>query len=243
MTETRINLDRCDCSACVVLKRSDWRVLCGEDLAILTAGITSRRYESGETIFWMGEVNHGIYCVSSGAVAVRKIDTEGNAVLLQLGYPGDTLGYRSFLSEGEHKTTAEALGPTHICHVRPETISRLLERNPSLGLQFLKRASQELEQAHDAIVQNVTLSNRQRFAHLLLVLARRHGRPRPDGSRTIVLPLSRRDLASMIGARHETLSRIIGRLEADGVANFSGRHVHVPEIDALVKELAPELAA
>jgi DNA-binding Lrp family transcriptional regulator len=41
------------------------------------------------------------------------------------------------------------------------------------------------------------------------------------------LPLSRRDLASMIGTRHETLSRIISRLEEDGVARFSGRTVHV----------------
>ena len=79
--------------------------------------------------------------------------------------------------------------------------------------------------------------------HLLLVLARRHGRPRSDGSRIIDLPLSRRDLASMIGTRHETLSRIIGRLEADGVAMFSGRHVHVPRIDALMREVDPGLPA
>ena len=243
MTEMKFRVDECACSACLVLQRSDWRVLECKDLSILSSGVTSRHYEAGETIFWMGEPNRGLYCISTGSVAVRKIDPEGNAVLLQLGYPGDTLGYRSYLAQGEHKTTAEALGPTRVCHVRHETVTRLLERNPGLGLQFLRRASEELEQAYDSIVQSVTLSNRQRFAHLLLVLARRHGRPRPDGSRTIVLPLSRRDLASMIGARHETLSRIIGRLEADGVANFSGRHVHVPEIDALIKELEPGLAA
>ncbi len=31
----------------------------------------------------------------------------------------------------------------------------------------------------------------------------------------------------MIGVRHETLSRIIGRLEEEGLARFSGRHVTV----------------
>ncbi len=242
MAESKSKVDGCACSVCHVLQRSDWRVLGGEDLAILSSGVGVREYRAGETIYGMGESNRGIYCISGGAVGVRKIDAKGNSVLLRLGYPGDTLGYRSFLLGAEHKTAAEALGPTHLCHVPPKTVSQLLERNPSLGLQFLQRASAELEHAHDAIVQSVTLSNRQRFAHLLLVLARRHGRRQSNGARTIDLPLSRRDLASMIGTRHETLSRIIGRLEADGVASFSGRHVHVPRIDALVEELDPGLA-
>lgn len=239
MGERDARLSECICSVCHVLQRSDWRVLASEDLSTLSSGVSPREYGAGETIYWMGQPNRGIYCISGGSVGVRRIDADGNSVLIHLGYPGDTLGYRSFLAQGEHKTSAEALGPTHVCHVRSETVSRLLERNPSLGLQFLRRASHELEHAHDAIVQSVTLSNRQRFAHLLLVLARRHGEPRPDGSRIIDLPLSRRDLASMIGTRHETLSRIIGRLEADGLASFSGRHVHVPEIDALARELRP----
>ncbi|MDJ0950880.1 MAG: Crp/Fnr family transcriptional regulator [Alphaproteobacteria bacterium] len=243
MAKIKCQVDQCACSVCHVLQRSDWRVLAGDDLAILSSGVAMRHYRAGETIYWMGDANRGIHCVSSGLVGVRKIDAEGNSVLLRLGYPGDTLGYRSFLMGSEHKTSAETLEPTALCHVRPETVAQLLERNPSLGLQFLRRASDELEQAHHAIFQSVTLSNRQRFVHLLLVLARRHGRPRPDGSRTIRLPLSRGDLASMIGTRHETLSRIIGRLEADGVANFSGRLVHVPKLDALAEELEPGMAA
>ncbi|MCG8649026.1 MAG: Crp/Fnr family transcriptional regulator [Pirellulales bacterium] len=241
MASDKQNIGKCDCSVCHVLQRSDWRVLKGEDLAILSSGVTQQEFGTGETIFWPGEPNRGIYCISGGTVALRRIDVDGNSVLLHLGYAGDTLGYRSYLLGGEHKTTAEALGPTHVCLVRPETVSRLLERNPSLGLQFLKHASDDLEHAHDSMVQNVTLSNRQRFAHLLLVLMQRHGRPLPDGSRTLELPLSRRDLASMIGTRHETLSRIIGRLEADGIAHFSGRCVQVPEIEALANELGPSL--
>ena len=76
---------------------------------------------------------------------------------------------------------------------------------------------------------------------LLLVLMDRHGQDSGDGSRMMQLPLSRRDLASMIGARHETLSRIISRLEEDGVARFSGRTVHVAQPNALLDELQPAL--
>ncbi len=65
----------------------------------------------------------------------------------------------------------------------------------------------------------------------------RHGRRRVDGSQSIDLPVSRRDLASMIGTRHETISRIIGRLETDGMAHFSGRQVIIPSVEALAAEI------
>jgi CRP/FNR family transcriptional regulator len=75
--------------------------------------------------------------------------------------------------------------------------------------------------------------------HLLANLMDRHGHAAPDGSRVINLPISRRDMASMIGARHETLSRIISRLEEDGVARFSGRTVCVSRPHSLMKEIRP----
>ena len=41
----------------------------------------------------------------------------------------------------------------------------------------------------------------------------------------------------MVGTRHETISRIIGRLETDGVAYFSGRQVTIPSVEALAAEI------
>ncbi len=185
----------------------------------------------------MGHPNQALYCISAGTVGVRKLDDDGNSVLLHLAYPGDTLGYRSFLAGSEHQTTAEALGPCFICMIGSDTVSDLLARNPDLGLQFLKRANTELERAYDTIVKNATLSNRARLAYLLLIMLQRHGETAGNRARRLRIPMSRRDLASMIGVRNETLSRIIRRLEDDGVASFSGRCVDIPKIEALISEI------
>ncbi|MBL8260035.1 MAG: cyclic nucleotide-binding domain-containing protein, partial [Candidatus Competibacteraceae bacterium] len=77
--------------------RNEWRVLAEEELKLLAQSRKCRQYQAGEPIFSAGEPSHGIYCVTSGTVAIRKVDAEGNAVLVQLGYPGDTLGYRGLL--------------------------------------------------------------------------------------------------------------------------------------------------
>ena len=98
---------------------------------------------------------------------------------------------------------------------------------------MLRRAALELEQAQDSIVRSATLPTRDRLIALLLQLMQRHGEVQADGSWHLQLPLPRRDLASMIAIRHETLSRIIARLESDGLAQFSGRNVKVPSLQAL----------
>lgn len=239
MVERRRSMPGASCFECQLRQRNEWRVLAGEETKLLAQSKRCRSYRAGEPIFSAGEPSHGIYCVASGTVAIRKVDADGNAVLVQLGYPGDTLGYRDLLLGENRRSSAEALGPSRVCFVDQRVVKTLLDRNPALGLQFLRRASADLDDAHAKLVQNATFSNRTKFIHLLLVLMSRHGRTAIDGSRVMQLPLSRRDLASMIGARHETLSRIIGRLEEDGIARFSGRTVRVTRPHSLLDEIRP----
>ncbi len=225
------------CLICHVRQKSDWRDLDEAVIVSLERGRHRREYGSGERVFAQGAPNDGVYCVSGGTVGIRRLDRNGNSVLLGLAYPGDTIGYRSFLTGSEHRTSAEALGPSVVCHLSAAALSTVLAAQPALGLRFLQRSIGELEYAHDAMFRQATLSNRLKLVHLLLVLVRRHGRVQPDGAHAIDLPVSRRDLASMIGTRHETVSRIIGRLESAGVAQFSGRQVTIPNVKALAAEI------
>lgn len=232
-----------DCTICHVGRHSDWFGLDEAGKAVLARGVTRRDYGSGEAVFVQGAPNDGVHCVFSGVVAIRRLDEDGRSVLLSLAYPGDTLGYRSFVAGGEHKTSAEAVGPTAVCHVDRATVRVLLTASPLVGLRFLSRSIAEVERAHERLVRQATLSHRAQLVHLLLLMADRHGRPGDNGDRTIDLPLSRRDLASMIGTRHETVSRIIGRLEEEGLAYFSGRQVTVPNVATLAAEIERAMLA
>jgi CRP/FNR family transcriptional regulator len=225
------------CELCHLGERSVWHGLDSRARNLLAGKLTRREYGSGEVVIAQGEANDGVYCISSGTVAMRRLDGAGNSVLLCFGYPGDVIGYQAFLAGRPHQNSAEALGPTVTCRIGRATLTALLEAIPALGLRFLKRSIGEAEQAYDAIFRQSVLSNRHRLVHLLLAMVRRVGRSDGHDSREFELPVSRRDLASMIGARHETVSRIMSRLESDGVAYFSGRCVSIPSLDRLAAEL------
>lgn len=222
------------CEGCDHRLNNEWQVLEGDALASLGRAKTHRQYRAGQALFAQGDANTGVYCINAGTVGIRQLDASGNAVLLGLAYPGDVLGYRSLLEGRTHKTSAEALGPCAACKIDRRAVLHLLERQPALGLAFLRRSNREVERAHEALFRTAVLSNRQKLLHVLAGLAEQHGEAHADGTHGLDLPVSRRDLASMIGTRHETLSRIMGRVEDEGLARFSGRRVQIPSLAALL---------
>ena len=163
MTEGNARDPAVSCRLCHIRCRSDWDVLSDCELDTLTGGVRRREYRSGEAIYGIGEPNTGIFCISGGTVGVRKLDDHGNSVLLHLAYPGDTLGYRSYLLGGEHRTSAEALGPSVVCRIDAHVIASILDENSELGLQFFRRAVAEIDRAHTALMHSLTLSNNARF--------------------------------------------------------------------------------
>lgn len=227
------------CSSCQWRECSEWCVLDQEELARLSSSKMVRTFQAGQNIYVQGDPVGGVYCVESGVVTLRKTDENGNAMLIGMAHGGDTIGYRDFFARGEFMATAQAAEPVRVCFVEREVVSALLRRNPALGLRFLVRVSEDLNHAETMMLQNSTLSVRTRVAHLLLSLKDRYGEVEEDGTLVIRLPLSRQDIASMLGTRPETISRAIHILEESDVARFSGRQVRVADLDVLLDEIEP----
>lgn len=226
-----------DCFTCQTRGQTEWCVLTDEELKLVNHGKSCREYLPGETVFHEGDSCAGLHCIESGLIGIRKMNAGGSEVLLRLCHPGDTMGYRSYLAGDDHNNSAEALEPTVLCFIDGATVRDLLKMNPSLGLRFLRHAAQDLNAAEEKILQSSTLPVRARFAHLLLVLKDRYGVTGDNGEMNLELPLSRQDMAAMIGIRPESMSRTIRSFEKNNVAHFSGRRVFVPDLEGLLDQL------
>jgi CRP-like cAMP-binding protein len=212
-------------------------VLSARELTLINDGKIAREYLPGDVVYHQGDPANGIHCVESGLVGLRRLDAEGNSVLVRLAYAGDTIGYRALLAGEAQRLGAEALKPSTVCFIDQATVRGLLQTNPALGLRFLKRASKDLGDIEDKFVQSATLDIKARLAHLLLVLKERCATAGANGELILELPISRQDLAAMVGVRPETMSRTIRQLEDEGVAFFSGRKVRVPKLDTLIEQI------
>jgi CRP/FNR family transcriptional regulator len=226
-----------NCFTCQTRGRTEWCVLTEEELKLVDKAKVSRDYLPGEVVFHEGDACRGIHCIENGLIGSRKMNAAGQEILLRLSHPGDTLGYRSLLAGDDHNNSAEAMEPSTVCFIDGGTVKKMLTANPGLGLRFLNHAAVDLRAAEEKALQSATLPVRARFAHLLLVLKDRYGGGGEDGAMVLELPLSRQDMAAMIGIRPESMSRTIRSFEDDEIARFSGRRVHVRNIDDLIEEM------
>ncbi len=220
---------------------SDWGILDAEGLKALDQARNSKSYVAGELIFMEGDQCDGLYCIEQGQVGVRKTDVDGNSVLLYISVGGETMGYRAVIAEEPYMASGEALKASRVCHIQASTMRDLLRRNPAFGYRYLQRISNQLGAAELRILQNIALSVRARFAHLLVVLMDRYQTYRDGDVLVMDLPISRHDLASMIGTTPESMSRVIRKLEEDDVALFKGRMVRIPDLKTLISEFEPHL--
>lgn len=226
-----------NCFTCQKRGDAEFCVLHEDEVEQLDGARVTNLYKPGQVLFYQGNPCLGLFCVESGELALRKTDESGHSVIVRLVHSGQTLGYRAFFAGDNYTATCEALTEARVCFIDKEAVRRLLDHNAQLGLQFLRRVSADLRDAEDGKLAAVSQPVRARFAHLLLTLKDRHGEMGEDGVLRIELPMSRQDIAALLGARPETVARTIRALEEDGVATFSGREVQVGDLDSLLDEI------
>ncbi|MFV2033601.1 MAG: Crp/Fnr family transcriptional regulator [Halocynthiibacter sp.] len=219
----------------------EWQVLDEAELGWLGSVALSSSYESGQYIFYEGDKCDGIHFVCRGLIGVRKINADGDSVLMHMAEQGDPLGYRPFLDEKAYYSTAEALQPSQLCFIGAKYLRDIFHRSPDFSFEFLRRASRDLGESRERFHQAVSMDLRLRLAHFLLLMKERYGHVTHEGKLLIELPISRRDMAEMIGVRSESLSRTIRQMTDEGVLTFSGHRVWIDTADLLISEIRPGL--
>ncbi|MBC8339037.1 MAG: Crp/Fnr family transcriptional regulator, partial [Alphaproteobacteria bacterium] len=145
--------------------------------------------------------------------------------------------YRPLLAKQDHHATAEILKEANICFLDAVTARTFIYNNHELGLRFLEQTARALGETEERLYEVAVLDVHVRLIHLLLLFRDNWGQTLEDGSVSIVLPVTREEIASMVGARPESIYRAIRRLESDGLALFKGRQVHIEHFELLAEEL------
>lgn len=215
------------CAKCAFYKGSVWQPVERGALSVLTQGFTRKGLDENEVLFEQDDENEGVFCVSAGLIALRTRHPNGTSTLLKLAYPGEVIGFRSFLADSRHKTEARALVPSRVCIVAHRDADRVVRGNPSVLARLAERCISEIDANHDRIISAATTPNKDRLHALLVRLMEVHGVQIGDQLH-MQLPLSRSDLADLIGVQPETMSRLFKRLKDEGAFIVSGRDIQMP---------------
>lgn len=220
------------CSNCSHYTSSVWQPIAKGSVSTLAHSFVRKDLAKGEVLFEQGSQSRGVFCVSRGLFSLRSYHPNGSSTLLKLAYPGDLIGFRAFLRNGGHRTEARALMPSRVCTVARRVANQVIEASPMVLSRLVARCIDDMDQSQSRIAASTVFTNRERLADLLLALLEKHG----DTVRSTTqmrLPVSRQDIADMLGVQPETLSRLMRKLERDGLISVSGRIVVVHSLPAL----------
>lgn len=186
----------------------------------------AHRYEEGQAIFYQGNPPLAVYCIYSGAVKLYKKGRKDREIVTHVLGPGESLGYRSFLANEPYEATAEALESTVVCMITKEMFYEILREDTEVSLRLLAKLATELRAAEERLATHSQLTVTQRAARLLLWLYDGF-QDRARGGGDINVPLLREDMARMIGAAPETLSRVLHDLAGQGILEIDRKHVSI----------------
>lgn len=215
------------CAQCRFYDKSLWQPVNDGNIATLVRGFTRRELDTGAVLYNQGAPSDGVYCVSRGLIAIRSFAADGTSTLLRLAYPGELIGYRAFLTGRDHRTEAQALIHSRVCVVAKRDANQVVQGCTAVLTRLAERCAQELDHCHDRIQDAARLPNKVRLERLLDQLMTAHGEPEGNVRRMRV-PISRQDMADILGVQPETLSRLMKRLEDDGRLQSSGRWIEMP---------------
>ena len=186
-----------------------------------------KTYHRGELVFTEGDDGVGFYIVIEGSVKVFKLSPEGKEQILHIFSTGEPVGEVPVFSGRPYPASAEALSASRLAYFPKSDFVALISENPSLALNMLAVLSQRLRR-FTVQVENLSLKEvPARLASYLLILAQ------DLDTDTVHLPISKSQLASLLGTIPETLSRIFARMSQSGLISVEKREITLHDRDGL----------
>ena len=221
MHDTQNPLPKSYCDACAIRNRAICADLDEREIGLLNGIGRRRKLTAGEQLMWEGDEAVLVANVIEGVLKLSSHSADGKEQILGLVYPSDFLG-RPFGKTSPYGV--EALTDAHICVFERTDFDRFAREHPRLEHKLLERTLSELDRTRRWMLLLGRMNAEQKVASFLLEMAERLGTNQASGPETTVsLPLSRQQIADVLGLTIETVSRQLTRLRGAGAIDLPSR--------------------
>ena len=176
----------------------------------------------GTHLFREGEPFEAIAAVRDGTVKTYVVDREGREQVLGFHFPGEIIGLSAIENE-RYPCNAVALDNVSLCRFSFSRIAILATRLPGLQKQLFRLMSRDIG---NAMLLAGDHSADERLAAFLILLSRRLSAVGHSGLR-LRLMMPRTDIANYLRLAPETVSRVLRRLQDEGMIRVQGRELEL----------------
>ena len=171
-----------------------------------------------------GEPIDFVYLVLAGRLNVLVDDEEGREAIFSVLGPGDLFGEMGVLDEEVRSATVVAATPSTLVTIGKTDFKRCLRENFDVTRYVMRNLVQRLRRADRRIESLALLDVAGRVVRLLPELAHT-----THGEQAVSARISRQEIAKMVGASREMVSRVVKDLELRGLIEVSDGRIVLRE--------------
>ena len=188
-------------------------MLTADQAQAIADSVSKRRFRRGEIVVEQGRKSNALFILLNGRARVLTSDSRSREVILAVLEAGDYVGEMSLIDNEPHSATVRAEVQTDMLVLARADFARCLPENSTLSYGILRGLVRRLRNADRQIESLALLDVYGRVARTLLDMAETD----PEGVQIIRHKVSRQDMAKVVGASREMVSRVMKDLEERGV--------------------------
>ena len=191
-----------------------------EQLRMLVSVVARRSAPRASMIMAAGDQIDSLYIVISGRLKVMMGDAEGKEVILSLLGPGEFFGEMGLIDDSPRSATVVTLEPCELLSITKRDFKKCLAENFEMSMAVMRGLVRRLREADRKIGSLALLDVYGRVARLLLDMAED-----VNGQKMVTKRLPKQDIAKMIGASREMVSRVMKDLQTGGYIEMRGSNI------------------
>ncbi|HWS33477.1 MAG TPA: Crp/Fnr family transcriptional regulator [Actinoplanes sp.] len=186
---------------------------------------TTRRIPGGRHLLVEGRLNTQVEVIRQGHVKVATT-VGGTPRLLAVRLPGDLVGELAALTGNSRIATVTTCADVVATVIRQACFLRFVNERPRVAAQLTAMVGRRLHWANRCRTEFTAFPVQVRLGRVLLEIATTCGEVVGDGVQ-IRVELSQTELASLIGAREDTVQRALRELRRAGLVRTGYRRIVV----------------
>ena len=190
----------------------------------LTQHSTTRSYPANTILISEGDTTDSLYVVLEGEVKVFASDQYGKEVILNILGPGEYFGELALLDDKPRSASVKTMLPTKVMVITKNDFKNCLATDPEMAYRLIKILIGQVRALTSNVKSLALLDVYGRVARTLLDLAEN-----VDDELVILQKLTHQDIADMVGASREMVSRILKDLVSGGYITVKNKRYIINE--------------
>lgn len=184
-----------------------------------------KRVKKGEHVFSELQSATAFFYVISGALKIYKLSSDGAEQIIHIQNSGDLVAEAIIFEFNTYPAFCEALEDTELIRFSKAEFLTLLHHFPEISFRIMAAYSRRMRQLIEKIEDLSLHDIKARLANYLL-----NHYAAVNKKLIVDLPITKRDLASVLGTIPETLSRTLNLFKKNGLISVGKNEIVILDI-------------